>query len=124
MPGKVSPPSSTEANASAWALPTWNNPTAVATLTNRVCGSLRVVAEGVEDQTNWQELNALGCDAIQGYYTGKPMPADDLTQWLHQVREPTSAAATRPRAARLAVGRSGESSGTSGSAPGCSPTPR
>ena len=96
MPGKVSPPSSTEANASAWALPTWNNPTAVATLTNRVCGSLRVVAEGVEDQTKWQELNALGCDAIQGYYTGKPMPADDLTQWLHQVREPTSAAATRP----------------------------
>ncbi len=46
---------------------------------------LRVVAEGVEDQTTWHELAALGCDAIQGYHVSRPVPADDLTSWLeHQ----------------------------------------
>jgi diguanylate cyclase (GGDEF)-like protein len=45
---------------------------------------LRVVAEGVEDLATWQELDALGCDAIQGYYTSRPVPADDLIHWLEQ----------------------------------------
>jgi diguanylate cyclase (GGDEF)-like protein len=45
---------------------------------------LRVVAEGVEDATTWQELDALGCDAIQGYYISRPVPADDLISWLQQ----------------------------------------
>ena len=56
---------------------------------------LRVVAEGVEDQRTWHELAALGCDAIQGYYISKPMPVDDLNQWLNQVRGRASATATR-----------------------------
>ncbi len=56
---------------------------------------LRVVAEGVEDQRTWHELAALGCDAIQGYYISKPMPVDDLNQWLDQVRGRASATATR-----------------------------
>jgi diguanylate cyclase len=43
---------------------------------------LRVVAEGVEDQTTWQELDALGCDAIQGYYISRPVPPEDLITWL------------------------------------------
>jgi diguanylate cyclase (GGDEF)-like protein len=45
---------------------------------------LRVVAEGVEDAVTWQELEALGCNAIQGYYVSRPIPADDLTSWLEQ----------------------------------------
>jgi diguanylate cyclase len=45
---------------------------------------LRVVAEGVEDQTTLQELDALGCHAIQGYYISRPVPADDLLTWLKQ----------------------------------------
>ncbi len=45
---------------------------------------LRVVAEGVEDQTTWQELDALGCDAIQGYHVSRPLPADHLANWLKQ----------------------------------------
>jgi diguanylate cyclase len=45
---------------------------------------LRVVAEGVEDLQTLQELDALGCDAIQGYYISRPMPADDLIHWLEQ----------------------------------------
>jgi c-di-GMP-related signal transduction protein len=43
---------------------------------------LRVVAEGVEDQGTWQELDALGCDAIQGYYISRPVPPDSLITWL------------------------------------------
>jgi len=50
---------------------------------------LRVVAEGVEDQTTWQELDALGCDAIQGYHVSRPVPADDLTSWLTQQQAAT-----------------------------------
>jgi diguanylate cyclase len=45
---------------------------------------LRVVAEGVEDAITWQELDALGCNAIQGYYVSRPIPAEDLTSWLEQ----------------------------------------
>jgi diguanylate cyclase len=45
---------------------------------------LRVVAEGVEDPQTLQELDALGCDAIQGYYISRPLPADDLIHWLEQ----------------------------------------
>ncbi|HEV3012031.1 MAG TPA: EAL domain-containing protein [Actinomycetota bacterium] len=45
---------------------------------------LRVVAEGVEDAVTWQELDALGCNAIQGYYVSRPIPAEDLTSWLDQ----------------------------------------
>jgi EAL domain-containing protein (putative c-di-GMP-specific phosphodiesterase class I) len=53
---------------------------------------LRVVAEGVEDPQTLQEIDALGCDAIQGYYISRPLPADDLIHWLEQqqVATPTS----------------------------------
>ena len=27
---------------------------------------------------------AMGCDEAQGYHMAKPMPADDLTMWLHE----------------------------------------
>jgi EAL domain-containing protein (putative c-di-GMP-specific phosphodiesterase class I) len=50
---------------------------------------LRVVAEGVEDQATWQELNTLGCDAIQGYYISRPVSADELASWLAQERTAT-----------------------------------
>jgi diguanylate cyclase len=45
---------------------------------------LRVVAEGVEDPATRDELDALGCDAIQGYYVSRPVPPDDLIRWLEQ----------------------------------------
>jgi EAL domain-containing protein (putative c-di-GMP-specific phosphodiesterase class I) len=52
---------------------------------------LRVVAEGVEDVVTSQELDALGCDAIQGYYISRPVPPDDLIHWLeeHQAAKPS-----------------------------------
>jgi diguanylate cyclase (GGDEF)-like protein len=43
---------------------------------------LQVVAEGVETEAVWDQLAELGCDLAQGYYLTRPLPADELTQWL------------------------------------------
>jgi diguanylate cyclase (GGDEF)-like protein/PAS domain S-box-containing protein len=45
---------------------------------------LKVVAEGVEDKPTWDMLGAFGCDAAQGYYMARPMPAADLSVWLRE----------------------------------------
>jgi diguanylate cyclase (GGDEF)-like protein len=44
--------------------------------------SLRVVAEGVEDERTLHELTALGCDSAQGFLIARPLPAADLEQCL------------------------------------------
>ncbi len=45
---------------------------------------LHVVAEGVETEQAWDRLSELGCTLAQGYYLSRPVPADELTQWLIQ----------------------------------------
>jgi len=45
---------------------------------------LRVVAEGAEDAETVARLIALGCDAAQGYYWSRPLPAHELERWLRQ----------------------------------------
>ncbi|MBM7075603.1 putative bifunctional diguanylate cyclase/phosphodiesterase [Micromonospora humida] len=47
---------------------------------------LRVVAEGVEDERTWRLLYAAGCDAAQGWFYARPMPAEELTAWLARYR--------------------------------------
>ncbi|MDA8853017.1 EAL domain-containing protein [bacterium] len=44
--------------------------------------NLDVVAEGVEDQATLDELTRMQCDYAQGFFIGKPMPADEYTEWL------------------------------------------
>lgn len=44
--------------------------------------NMRVVAEGVEDAATSAALRRLGCDVIQGYYYGRPMPSEDFDLWL------------------------------------------
>jgi diguanylate cyclase (GGDEF)-like protein len=39
---------------------------------------LRVVAEGIEDPVSLELLTDLGCDIGQGYFIGRPVPADQL----------------------------------------------
>jgi diguanylate cyclase (GGDEF)-like protein len=43
---------------------------------------LRVVAEGVETASVWDELARLGCDAAQGFYLSRAVPADELLRWI------------------------------------------
>jgi EAL domain-containing protein (putative c-di-GMP-specific phosphodiesterase class I) len=39
---------------------------------------LNVVAEGVEDAATLAKLQEYGCDVAQGYFIGRPAPADQL----------------------------------------------
>ncbi|WNL42590.1 EAL domain-containing protein [Halomonas sp. PAMB 3264] len=45
------------------------------------CG---VIAEGVETLQHSQKLVALGCEAGQGYYIARPMPADEFPGWVER----------------------------------------
>jgi EAL domain-containing protein (putative c-di-GMP-specific phosphodiesterase class I) len=43
---------------------------------------LAVVAEGVESRESYDALCKLGCEQIQGYFVGRPMPPEGLEAWL------------------------------------------
>jgi histidine ammonia-lyase len=58
---------------------------------------LRVVAEGVEDAEVWERLAALGCDAAQGYFMSRPIPADELASWLAELSSGRQDGHWRPR---------------------------
>ena len=57
---------------------------------------LQVVAEGVEDQETWSELDLLGCDVIQGYHLSRPMSAAQITPWLTQRPQPAPLVRVQP----------------------------
>lgn len=47
---------------------------------------LEVIAEGVEEGAQAQALRSLGCDEAQGYYFGRPVPAEVFAEkWLSAV---------------------------------------
>ncbi len=39
---------------------------------------LRTISEGVEDESQLSILTSLGCDEIQGYIFGKPVPKEEF----------------------------------------------
>jgi len=43
---------------------------------------MEVVAVGVEDENDWDNLRRTGCDLAQGYFIAKPMPAAELPGWI------------------------------------------
>jgi EAL domain-containing protein (putative c-di-GMP-specific phosphodiesterase class I)/signal transduction histidine kinase/DNA-binding response OmpR family regulator len=43
---------------------------------------MKIVAEGVEDQADWDLVESLGCDQVQGYFICKPLPFPELLDWL------------------------------------------
>ncbi|MGE0384642.1 MAG: putative bifunctional diguanylate cyclase/phosphodiesterase [Gammaproteobacteria bacterium] len=57
--------------------------TIVATIIEMARGlQLKVVAEGVESQTQAEFLRRRGCDELQGYLFSAPVPAAEFARWL------------------------------------------
>jgi diguanylate cyclase (GGDEF)-like protein len=56
--------------------------------TVELCHALRMraIAEGVEEEPVFDALAALGCDAAQGYFVGKPLPVGDFPAWARASR--------------------------------------
>lgn len=49
--------------------------------------SMRVVAEGIESEKDWEFVRSAHCDFAQGYFISKPMAGDALPKWLTAWRE-------------------------------------
>lgn len=43
---------------------------------------IEVIAEGVETVAQLEQLQALGCHNIQGYYFSRPLPIEGVAEWL------------------------------------------
>ena len=50
-----------------------------------------VVAEGVEDAVTWDLLAHIGCDAAQGFFIARPLPAGEIAGWLDSRKAPAAA---------------------------------
>lgn len=51
---------------------------------------MRIVAEGVEEQYQLQQLEKLGIDYIQGYYFSKPIPISEFLDFVRRNNSSTS----------------------------------
>lgn len=47
---------------------------------------MKVVAEGVEDQQDWDLVAEIGCDQVQGYFVSRPLPFAHLVKWLNDYK--------------------------------------
>jgi EAL domain-containing protein (putative c-di-GMP-specific phosphodiesterase class I) len=61
---------------------------AVATLANAL--AVPVCAEGIESERVYEAVVTLGCAIGQGWYFGKPMPAEDARELLSCQRDSTA----------------------------------
>lgn len=50
---------------------------------------LEVLAEGVEEQGQYDIMRANGCDKVQGYYFSKPLPVEECTRFLLKDTKPS-----------------------------------
>jgi len=64
--------------------------TAVTSLSHRL--NLKVIAEGVETESELQVITDLSCDEVQGYLFCKPLAAPEIEQWLQHYLKGNSAA--------------------------------
>ena len=51
---------------------------------------LRIVAEGVETDTQQSFLTTLGCDSLQGFLLGQPLPADQFMADIQRAQPPVT----------------------------------
>jgi EAL domain-containing protein (putative c-di-GMP-specific phosphodiesterase class I) len=40
----------------------------------------------VENAETWELLRSLECDLAQGFYLGRPLPAEELEAWIEDCR--------------------------------------
>jgi diguanylate cyclase (GGDEF)-like protein len=45
---------------------------------------LKVIAEGVETRAQWDILQSLGCEEVQGFFVSKPLPAADFARFVQE----------------------------------------
>jgi EAL domain-containing protein (putative c-di-GMP-specific phosphodiesterase class I) len=64
---------------------------------------LRMVAEGVEDQDTLDILRGLGCDLVQGWHLGRPMPAGAFTGVLGRPVQPPPVTGRHRRSSELSA---------------------
>ena len=51
---------------------------------------LKIIAEGVETREQMEFLRASGCDIMQGYHVGHPLPHEEFIRFLQQGIAPES----------------------------------
>ncbi len=74
---------------------------------------LQVVAEGVEQEQQLEQLAALGCEKVQGYLFSRPLPAADVVDLVTSFR-----LSRTPRQDRRLSGRTSVRRGVSAAQPG------
>ena len=45
---------------------------------------METIVEGVETLKEWQRVENLGCDVVQGYFVSRPIPGGDIPAWVEQ----------------------------------------
>jgi len=48
---------------------------------------MNIVAEGVEDRADWHFVCRSKCDLAQGFFIAKPMPSEDMHDWIEDWEE-------------------------------------
>lgn len=71
-------------------LPENTNNQAIVRAILQICEELgmRSVAEGVEDEATLAYLRNIGCDAAQGYFWSRPLPLDQMIEYLQNASKP------------------------------------
>ncbi len=47
---------------------------------------MTTIGEGIEDEATAELLSELGCDVAQGYFFGRPMPKENISDWVKESR--------------------------------------
>jgi diguanylate cyclase (GGDEF)-like protein/PAS domain S-box-containing protein len=58
--------------------------------------NLRVVAEGVEREEQWEALSEMGCDLVQGYLIARPQGPERVSKLMENLRQEAVQAPTKP----------------------------
>ena len=56
--------------------------------------NIKVLAEGVEDKEQLAILTEIGCDEVQGFFFGRPVPAEEADALLRAARQTQHAGAS------------------------------